>query len=217
MEEGFKACPWCAEPIREAATVCRYCNRPVASPATAQPIALPPPATSKRGMSGLRIVIAALICVLAAMVIVRMATRPVIPPTPGASASRVPAPNFAVERVPVTRRLLAGHLDVGNSQIRWFNFTVPPNCTQAMVRGDFHAFGGEGNDIQVIVTDSFDFENWENGHETRLFYNSDKVTNATLQVGPLAPGDYVLAFDNRFSPLSRKEVTGDISLTYLQP
>ena len=27
MEDGYKPCPYCAEPIREAATVCRYCNR----------------------------------------------------------------------------------------------------------------------------------------------------------------------------------------------
>ena len=29
MEDGYKSCPHCAEPIREAATVCRYCNRTV--------------------------------------------------------------------------------------------------------------------------------------------------------------------------------------------
>jgi hypothetical protein len=28
MEEGFKPCPHCAEPIREAAIVCRYCHQP---------------------------------------------------------------------------------------------------------------------------------------------------------------------------------------------
>lgn len=32
MEAGFKACPYCAEPIREAARVCRYCNRELAAP-----------------------------------------------------------------------------------------------------------------------------------------------------------------------------------------
>jgi S1-C subfamily serine protease len=36
MEQGFKACPYCAEPIREAATICRYCNRPLNLPGTAR-------------------------------------------------------------------------------------------------------------------------------------------------------------------------------------
>ena len=29
MEPGYKACPFCAEPVREAATICRHCNRTV--------------------------------------------------------------------------------------------------------------------------------------------------------------------------------------------
>ena len=39
MEEGFKACPYCAEPIREAATICRYCNRALESPGPPAPVA----------------------------------------------------------------------------------------------------------------------------------------------------------------------------------
>lgn len=35
MEPGFKLCPFCAEPIREAAAICRFCNRPLSS----QPVA----------------------------------------------------------------------------------------------------------------------------------------------------------------------------------
>jgi hypothetical protein len=101
-------------------------------------------------------------------------------------------------------------------QIRWLNFSIPSNATNVQINGTFHAFGGGGNDIWVILTDPVQFENWKNNHETQLFYNSGKVTNGVI-AGRLQPGQYVLAFDNRFSAFSRKEVTGEITLTYLLP
>jgi S1-C subfamily serine protease len=47
LDAGFKACPYCAEPIREAATICRYCNRSVGSEAAPGP-------QSSGGASGLK-------------------------------------------------------------------------------------------------------------------------------------------------------------------
>lgn len=41
MEEGFKACAFCAEPIREAAVVCRFCNRNLTEAAVATQNAKP--------------------------------------------------------------------------------------------------------------------------------------------------------------------------------
>jgi hypothetical protein len=35
VAEGFRACPWCAEPIREQAVICRFCNRDVSGNVTA--------------------------------------------------------------------------------------------------------------------------------------------------------------------------------------
>jgi hypothetical protein len=122
-------------------------------------------------------------------------------------------------RVPVSHRLwlLHGNVEVAANQMKWANFTVPEGATSTQISGEFHAFGGAGNDIQIVLTDAFDFENWKNGHPTRLFYNSDKVTNGVVAVQDLQPGQYALAFDNRFSAFSRKELTGEITLTYLLP
>jgi hypothetical protein len=34
LAEGFRACPWCAEPIRQQAVICRFCNRDVTGKVT---------------------------------------------------------------------------------------------------------------------------------------------------------------------------------------
>lgn len=50
MEPGYRACPYCAEPIREAATICRFCNRTL----TNASIAAPPRASSNAGTVALK-------------------------------------------------------------------------------------------------------------------------------------------------------------------
>jgi hypothetical protein len=130
--------------------------------------------------------------------------------------SRVPAAP-ALSFAPSSQKLFSGSLEIGARQIRWVNFTVPQNGRDAQINGAFRAFGGQGNDIVVIVTNDLEFENWKNGNVARLLYNSGKVTNGVVAVQGLAPGQYVLAFENRFSALSRKQVTGDITLTCSVP
>jgi hypothetical protein len=129
----------------------------------------------------------------------------------------VPAAEAPPPPTPVTLKLLSENLEVEAKQIRWLNFSIPSNATNVQINGTFHAFGGRGNDIWVIITDPFEFENWKNNHETRLFYNSGKVTNGVIAVQGLQSGQYVLVFDNRSSTFSRKEVSGEITLSYLLP
>lgn len=249
MEEGFKACPYCAKPIREAATVCRFCNRALSetSPATAAaPVART--RSSLREVHIVAISAATVAALLLAGFYYRNKPSGSTPTPSTTNSSAVPAPTTAPSSAnntaqpipplatvtqeaaapppaspppppprPVIVPLLNGNLEVGPGQIRWFNFTVPASATEAAVVGEFHAFGGRGNDIQVILTTPFELENWKNGHEAQLFYNSGQVTNAMISVPNLPAGQYVLAFDNRFSVRSRKEVTGKIAFGYRVP
>jgi len=91
-------------------------------------------------------------------------------------------------------------------------FSVPFNVNKpGHVLGRFQAMGGNDNDIEAVIADADDFENWKQGHSVRLRYQSDKITRGRIDV-PLRRGRYYLAFDNRFSPLTGKTITANILL-----
>src|SRR5271168_1404811 len=54
-------------------------------------------------------------------------------------------------------------------------FSVPFNVNKpGHVLGRFQATGGNNNDIEAVIADADDFENWKKGHSVRLRYQSDK-------------------------------------------
>jgi len=118
-------------------------------------------------------------------------------------------------RQPVTQKVLSGEILVAANQCRTWTLTIAPEMVNAQLVGSFHASGGSGNDIQAIVADSAEFENWINGHQARVLYSTEKTTNGRIDLR-LAPGTYTIAFNNRFALLSAKEVTADIELRYLK-
>jgi hypothetical protein len=113
--------------------------------------------------------------------------------------------------------LTNGALTVNANSFSWYTFTVPPNATTVAVNGHFTATGGSGNDIIAYIMDEDALANFKNGHEARVYYNSQKVTQATISaVLPNAPATYYLVFDNRFSLLTPKAVQVNATLTYMQ-
>jgi hypothetical protein len=91
-----------------------------------------------------------------------------------------------------------------------FHFTVD---RPAHVFGRFQATGGDGNDIEAVIADAGNFEKWKNGQPAQVMYQSDKVTMGSIQV-MLSPGQYDLAFNNRFSSLADKTITASIVLNH---
>jgi len=124
-------------------------------------------------------------------------------------------PITALTRQPVIQRFLNGQMVVSPGQYRYWTVTITPEMTDAQLIGHFHTEGGAGNDIQAVVADQSEFENWKNGHQAKVYYSTDRVTNGqfTVHVGP---GTYVIALSNTFSALSQKIVTGEIELRYLK-
>ncbi|MGB6788950.1 MAG: emp24/gp25L/p24 family protein [Candidatus Acidiferrales bacterium] len=98
----------------------------------------------------------------------------------------------------------------------WFvRFQVDTSTMQDVrVEGSFEARGGSGNDVQVAIGKEDDFLNWINGHEGSVLYASDKVTAGKIDVPINESGNYVLAFSNTFSLVSRKIVQADVSLMW---
>ena len=117
---------------------------------------------------------------------------------------------------PYSQKLFANELTVKPAQYYYQTFTVGNNTlVSPHVVGSFHATGGIGNDIQVVVAEKGEFENWVNGHQARLLYSSGKTTNGRIDVPITEPGTYCLGFSNAFSLLSAKMISSDIELQYL--
>lgn len=55
-------------------------------------------------------------------------------------------------------------------QVQYWKFEVSPKMTNVHVTGNFHASGGAGNDIEAIVAEWGDCENWINGHHGLALY-----------------------------------------------
>jgi hypothetical protein len=85
----------------------------------------------------------------------------------------------------------------------WYNYNF---TNQARLYGKFRAQGGSKNDIQMLIMDTDEFENWKNGNQYRRYYDSGSVTVATFDVS-LPKGSYVMVFSNRSAILSPKAVT----------
>jgi hypothetical protein len=110
-----------------------------------------------------------------------------------------------------------GAMTVAATSYSWYQLLVPPGVTTVSVTGHFTATGGMGNDIMVYILDEDGFTNFKNGHPSNTYYNSGKVTTASIgAVLPNAPASYYLVMDNRFSLLTPKAVQLSATLNYLQ-
>jgi hypothetical protein len=111
-------------------------------------------------------------------------------------------------RPPVEQNLVDKSVTIPSGSAYQTIFTVERN---ASLIGDFRAFGGGGNDIQVLLMDETAYINWSNGHQVTVYYDSGKMTMGRINVS-LRPGKYVLVFSNAFSLLSQKVVDAHIKL-----
>jgi hypothetical protein len=87
----------------------------------------------------------------------------------------------------------------------------------ARVVGSFRASGGSGNDVQVVLAEESEWENWVNGHEARVLYSTGRITTGKIDVPIAEAGTYYLAFSNAFSTFSEKDVFAEVELRYLTP
>jgi hypothetical protein len=195
MDRDHRACPHCGEPIRKQANICRFCNRDV------NPIldtgGLAPEKIAAWVGSGI------VFLLLLGGVIYHFA---------GDGTSK---PSAATRLVSIG--LPERDFTVPAGRYVTWTFTVPPDASNATLRGSYHASGGEGSDIIAGVASPSDFENWVHGHQSKVYYESPgQVTNGSIDL-QLAPGTYEVGFSNRFSIVTDKHVSADVTLQYYQP
>lgn len=85
-------------------------------------------------------------------------------------------------------------------------FIIAEGMRLPKLEGKFRATGGMNNSIEVWVLDDDEFVNRSNHHPVKPLYNSDKVTQGTIEVYLRHPGKYHVVFNNMFSLMTPKAV-----------
>lgn len=90
--------------------------------------------------------------------------------------------------------------------------TIPFNMQcSGTVTGSFSASATLGDNIIVYIMDSSGYSQFQAGNSASTYYNSDKVSSGTFNVG-LSSGQYYLVLSNTYSSFSTKTV--NISASY---
>lgn len=214
-------CSKCGTDMADDSQFCRKCGQALG---TSQPIsagggtaAAPAFAAEKPEPSGIRRSFVVGILLLIALIgfLVYQANQSDTATTKANKAAQTQAPSLPPPPQLHTVTVGSGALTVNASQYAYFKLPVPEGAFSVAMKGHFTATGGSGNDIEVYVLGEDAYTNWQNGHSTATYYNSQKVTvgdvNAVL---PNGAGTYYLVFNNKFSLLTPKAVSEQIALTY---
>jgi hypothetical protein len=194
-------CPKCGKELPDESEFCLKCGHSIAS--NALPTTSSRPAKSSHPALWVLLGILALVCVWA---VAEYLVHQNVPNASSAAASPPPLFSPAPVLVPATQNLFSGQITVKRDSCVTNTFTVEPGMLNFHVVGQFNASGGVGNDIQVVLADSNEFQNWINGHEAKVFYSTGKETTEHFDIGPLSPGQYIFAFNNKFSLFADKQV-----------
>ncbi|HMD85954.1 MAG TPA: hypothetical protein VKO18_14765 [Terriglobia bacterium] len=129
-----------------------------------------------------------------------------------AASSPVPVPK--TRYVPVTQKIATGQIIVRANGYVQYRITITPEMIDPTVTGSFNASGGSGNDIEAVIADEENYVNWINGHQSQVFWGTQgKQTTGSIEAR-LRPGMYYLAFSNKFSVFTSKQVFLEVDLNY---
>jgi hypothetical protein len=131
-----------------------------------------------------------------------------------AQAASNPAPVAKTRYVPVSQKIASGQIAVRANGYVQYRITITPEMLEPTITGNFNASGGSGNDIQAVIADEENYTNWINGHQAQAFWTTQgKQTTGNIEAR-LKPGMYYLAFSNKFSAFTEKQVFLEVELNY---
>ena len=133
---------------------------------------------------------------------------------PEARAASAPAPVAKTRYVPATEKIATGQIIVKAQGYVQYRFVITPEMVEPTVTGNFNASGGSGNDIAAVIADEMNYTNWINGHQSQVFWSTQgKETTGSFELR-LKPGLYYLAFSNKFSAFTDKQVFLEANLNF---
>jgi hypothetical protein len=131
-----------------------------------------------------------------------------------AQAASNPAAVAKTRYVPVSQKIATGQIVVRANGYVQYRITITPEMLEPTITGTFNASGGSGNDIQAVIADEENYTNWINGHQAQAFWTTQgKQTVGNIEAR-LKPGMYYLAFSNKFSAFTEKQVFLEVDLNY---
>ena len=94
-------------------------------------------------------------------------------------------------------------------------FQVPGDWMRnPRVRGRLEVTGGGGKDIDVLVLREPDLDAWEKNQNVTPLHAAKRASTIDLDVPLPGPDRYVVVLSNRFSKLTKKQVAGEVLLTW---
>jgi zinc ribbon protein len=185
-------CPKCGKAIPDDASFCLKCGNALAGGG----VKTAPSAQKGRGA----VIAVALVSLLFVFLIVAWSSK-----NKQLLTSQPPPPVLVV----MNSKLFTGQNTIKGLGYLQNTFTVEPGMQNFHVIGHFTASGGLTNDIQAVVADQDEFQNWINGHQAKTYYSTPRVTTGKIDIGPLAPGKYVIAFSNK-SGLVERQLSAEV-------
>ena len=201
----MKACPFCAEEIQDAAIACKHCGREFSNSTAIARISVARSAkdffnraTTKRLLLAAGSLAVVLIGLRLVQHVLDQSSGTVS--QAGTGLLRQPGPPVVISIAS------ASDIDIDAGKLQAFDWVIPNDRSMCHLTGHIEVTSGGNRDVQVFVTTADEYKNLLNGHATKTYFGTEKMTVVNLDVRLTAPGPMVLAIGNTFSTFTGKRV-----------
>jgi hypothetical protein len=205
----MRASPISAEPVQDAAIVCKHCGRHIPAARAAEegaPRAEPsasPASGGKLRVSVKRVAALTLIMVAALIFLVRVVRTGGGSDAGGVASSLAGAAGVLPD---VVTKIPDDSIQIGPGELHTWSWAAEPPRTSCRLTGQLEVVAGGSKDVQVFVASDSASEALMRGDNTSAFFSTEKVSSVDLNVETRGPGRYRLVVSNAFSMLTSKTI-----------